>query len=256
MSTIATDLYLRIWGTGHAERVVLLHGANVPDPERTWQAQHPLAEEYELIVLDRRGFGHSPTAERITWESQVADLLPLVGEHAHLVGHSYGAVLALLFASQYPERVRSLVAIEPPVFGLALDDPAIAALAARLAPVHNAAPDLTPEEFLRRFVSAHGEELPEDFALTPAHRKAVDATRCAPDPATAPLDVERLATATCPKLVASGEWTPEMETICDRVATLIGAERAVFPGAGHSPQQVGAPFNERLRRVFVAAGAP
>jgi pimeloyl-ACP methyl ester carboxylesterase len=256
MSTIATDLYLRIWGAGHAERVVLLHGANVPDPERTWQAQRPLAEEYELIVLDRRGFGHSPTAERITWESQVADLFPLVGERAHLVGHSYGAILALLFASQYPASVSSLTAIEPPAFGLALDDPAVAALAARLAPVHNAAPDLTPEEFLRRFVAAQGEEAPVDFVLAPAHRKAVDATRRAPDPTTAPLEVERLATTRYPKLVASGEWTPEMETICDRVATLIGAERAVFPGGRHSPQQLGAPFNERLRSVFVAADAP
>lgn len=66
MATIETDLHLRIWGAGAAERVVLLHGANVPDPEQTWQAQRSLAEEYELVVVDRRGFGGSPTAERIT----------------------------------------------------------------------------------------------------------------------------------------------------------------------------------------------
>jgi hypothetical protein len=36
MATIETDLQLRIWGVGNAERVVLLHGANVPDPEQTW----------------------------------------------------------------------------------------------------------------------------------------------------------------------------------------------------------------------------
>jgi len=165
MATIETDLHIRIWGEGNAERVVLLHGANVPDPEQTWQAQRPLAEEYELVVVYRRGFGGSPSAERMTWKSQIADLLTLVGERAHVVGHSYGAVLALLFASQYPERVRSLVAIEPPAFGLALDDSAIAALVARLAPVHLAGPDLPPEEFLRRFVAAQGEELPADFTL-------------------------------------------------------------------------------------------
>lgn len=162
-------------------------------------------------------------------------------------------MLALLFASQYPEWVRSLVAIEPPAFGLALDDPAVAALAARLAPVHRAGPGLTPEEFLRRFVAVYGEELPADFALAPAHRRAVDATRLAPDPATAPIDVMRLAANTFPKLVASGEWTSEMETTCDRVATLIGAERAIYPGTGHSPQRLGEPFNVRLRGVFLAA---
>lgn len=48
---------------------------------------------------------------------------------------------------------------------------------------------------------------------------------------------------------------PEMDTTCDHVAALIGAERAMFPGSGHSPQQQGEPFNERLLKVFAAAGA-
>jgi pimeloyl-ACP methyl ester carboxylesterase len=255
MATITTDLHVCIWGEGHRERVVLLHGSNVPDPARIWQAQRPLGQLYELVVVDRRGFGLSPVARRLTWESECADLLALVGVRAHLVGHSYGGVLALLLAGRYPERVRSLVAIEPPAFGLALDDPAVAASVARLAPVHATGPDLTPEEFLRRFVAALGEELPADFAIEPAHRKGVNATRLAPDPATAPIAVEPLAAARFPKLIASGTWTPEMEATCDRVAALIGAERAVFPGTGHSPQQLGAPFNDRLRMVFTAAEA-
>lgn len=253
MAPIETDLHVRIWGEGHPERVVFLHGANVPDPERIWQAQRPLAEQYEVVVVDRRGFGRSPEATRLTWESELADMLALVGDRAHVVGHSYGGVLTLLLGGRFPERIRSLVAIEPPAFGLALDDPAVAAHAARLAPVHAAGPDLTPEEFLHRFAAAHDEELPADFALQPAHRKGVNATRLSPDPATAPFAVDRLAAARFPKLVASGVWIPEMEVTCDRVAALIGAERAVFPDSGHSPQQLGAPFNDRLRRVFAAA---
>lgn len=253
MAIIETDLHVCIWGEGQLERVVLLHGGNVPDPTRSWQAQRPLAEQYEVVVVDRRGFGLSPEATRVTWEGEVADLLAVVGERAHLVGHSYGGVVALLLAGRFPERIQSLVAIEPPAFGLALDVPTVAAHIARLAPIHAAGPDLTPEEFFRRFVAAHGEELPVGFELSPAHRKAVDATRLSPDPATAPIAVGRLAAATFPKLIASGIWTPEMEATCDRVAALIGAERAVFPGTGHSPQRLGAPFNARLRMVFAAA---
>jgi hypothetical protein len=90
---------------------------------------------------------------------------------------------------------------------------------------------------MRRFVAALGEELPADFAFAPAHRKGVDATLLSPDPATAPIALEPLAAARFPKLVASGVWSPEMETTCDRLATLIGAERAVFPATQHSPQQ-------------------
>lgn len=255
MVSIETDLYVRIWGEGHPERVVFLHGSNVPDPEVTWQKQRPLAEQYELVVVDRRGFGHSPTTDHVTWESEMSDVLALVGERAHVVGHSYGGVLALLLGSSHPDRVLSLVAIEPPAFGLALDDPAVAALVTRAAPVHAAGPDLTPEEFLRRFIAAQGEEPPAGFTFAPAHRKAVNTTRISPDPATAPIAVERLAAATFPKLVASGAWNAQLETTCDHVAARIGAERAIFPGTRHSPQQLGTPFNERLRAVFEAAEA-
>ena len=210
MTPIATDLHVRIWGEGHPERVVLLHGGNVPDPEQVWHAQRALVEQYEVVVVDRRGFGLSPETARLTWESELSDMLALVGDRAHVVGHSYGGVLALLLGSRYPERVRSLVAIEPPAFGLALDNPAVAAHAARLAPVHAAGPDSTPEEFLRRFVAAHDEELPASFTLASAHRKGINATRLSPDPATAPIAVKRLAAAPFPKLVASGTWTPIM----------------------------------------------
>jgi pimeloyl-ACP methyl ester carboxylesterase len=254
MTTLETDLHVRVWGVGHAERVVLLHGSNVPDPERIWHAQRPLADEFEALVVDRRGFGQSPDATApLTWDGEVADVLALVGERAHVVGHSYGGVIALALAGRFPERVRSLVTIEPPAFGLALDDPAVAAAVARLAPVHAAAPTLSPEEFLRRFVAAYGEELPAGFTFAPAHRKGVEATRLSPDPASAPIAVESLAAARFPKLVASGVWSSEMETTCDRLATLIGAERALFPGTQHSPQRLGTPFNDRLRAVFRAA---
>jgi len=253
MISLQTDLFVRIWGEGHPERVVLLHGSNVPDPDVTWQKQRPLAAQYELVVVDRRGFGQSPPADHITWESEMSDLLALIGERAHIVGHSYGGVLALLLGSSHPERVRSLVAIEPPAFGLALEDPTIAAYVQLAAPVHTAGPDLTPEEFLRRLIAAQGEEPPAEFAFAPAHRKAVNTTGISPDPATAPIVVEHLAAAPFPKLVASGSWSAQMETTCDHVAARIGAERANFPGSRHSPQQLGAPFNDRLCAVFAAA---
>ncbi len=102
MTPIETELYVRIWGEGHPERVVLLHGGNVPDPEQTWQAQRALAEQYEVVVVDRRGFGHSPEATRLTWESELDDMLALVGDRAHVVGHSYGGVLALLLGGRPP----------------------------------------------------------------------------------------------------------------------------------------------------------
>lgn len=40
----------------------------------------------------------------------------------HVVGHSYGAAVALKFAAQHPGRVRSVVAYEPVLFRLLVDD--------------------------------------------------------------------------------------------------------------------------------------
>src|SRR5205814_10252050 len=46
----------------------------------------------------------------------------------HLVGHSYGGLAALLFATEHPELVRSLTLSEPPVFPWVEQQPGGAAL--------------------------------------------------------------------------------------------------------------------------------
>ena len=43
----------------------------------------------------------------------------LLAPTAHLVGHSYGAVVALLMAAAAPDTVQSLTVVEPPVRQLA-----------------------------------------------------------------------------------------------------------------------------------------
>jgi pimeloyl-ACP methyl ester carboxylesterase len=48
----------------------------------------------------------------------------LLGDGAHLVGHSYGALGALFAAALRPDAVRSLTLVEPPVYGLARGYPA------------------------------------------------------------------------------------------------------------------------------------
>jgi pimeloyl-ACP methyl ester carboxylesterase len=54
-----TDIFVESWGTGTP--VVLVHGSLAIGAEE-WQAQRPLAEGgYRLLVLDRRGYGRSPT---------------------------------------------------------------------------------------------------------------------------------------------------------------------------------------------------
>ena len=79
---------------------------------------------FRAVVPDLVGHGKSPDwpePEPFSFQvdvEHVVALLESLGEPAHLVGHSYGAFVALLAARAAPTRVRSLVLFEPVAFGL------------------------------------------------------------------------------------------------------------------------------------------
>jgi pimeloyl-ACP methyl ester carboxylesterase len=80
-----------------------------------------LAETSRVCVYDRAGLGWSepgPYADVSHWSAVVADLhtaLQKAGETGPYVmaGHSYGGLLARLFAYTYPKEVAGVVAIDP-----------------------------------------------------------------------------------------------------------------------------------------------
>lgn len=87
-----------------------------------------LAVDHTVLTLDPRGVGRSPRDEpdRDSTPEQRADDLAALIAHADagpavVVGSSGGAVTALALAQRHPERVRAVVAHEPPVEEL-LDD--------------------------------------------------------------------------------------------------------------------------------------
>jgi pimeloyl-ACP methyl ester carboxylesterase len=98
---------------------------------RQWQAfQGSLADGYHVLSPDLYGSGGSrlwPPDRKLTLADEVARLEPVfeaAGESCHLVGHSYGGAVAVRAALTYPGRFRSLVLIEPVLFGLLLaEDP-------------------------------------------------------------------------------------------------------------------------------------
>ena len=86
------------------ERLVLVHGS-VVGGRATWAAQRPLAERFELVVVERPGFPPNPPATRVDFESDAALVAELLRDGDHLVGHSYGGVIALLAAAQRPDAL-------------------------------------------------------------------------------------------------------------------------------------------------------
>lgn len=104
-------------GTGR-DTLLLVHGFG-PYPTVQWQ---PVVWKYSdtktIIVVDLLGFGKSCSPDSaVTVAQQVAALQSALDQRGisrvHLMGHSYGGMVSTLFASQYPERVRSLVLIDP-----------------------------------------------------------------------------------------------------------------------------------------------
>src|SRR5690348_1311015 len=101
-------------------RLLLVHGS-VANGDVTWAAQRPLADRFELVVPNRRGFPPNPDVESVDFEDEARWLDPLITPGTHLVGHSYGGVVALFAAAWSRDRVASLTVVEPPAFGLVED---------------------------------------------------------------------------------------------------------------------------------------
>ena len=108
---------VRTWYDEHGsgEPVVLLHGGLVD--ARFFAPNLPaLAERFHVYTPERRGHGHTPDVEgpityQLMADDTVAFLTQVVDGRASLVGHSDGAVVALLVAIQHPELVDRLVLI-------------------------------------------------------------------------------------------------------------------------------------------------
>ena len=114
---------------GSGEPLVLVHGS--ASDYRTWQAQRDaFAEQFRVLTYSRRyHWPNEPISEGVDYSMQEhvddvqAFLHALNAAPAHLVGHSYGALLCLLLALREPSRVRTLVLAEPPVITLVASNP-------------------------------------------------------------------------------------------------------------------------------------
>ena len=104
--------------SGHGAPIVLVHGAT-GSLETFAPIERLLAEQHSVWVYSRRGRGGSGDGPHYGLEREVEDVLAVLaaaGDHAHLLGHSGGAVYCLLAATQRPS-LRSLVLYEPPFHG-------------------------------------------------------------------------------------------------------------------------------------------
>lgn len=227
---------------GKRPRLVFVHGS-VVNAELTWAAQKPLSDRFELVLPNRRGFPPGPDVDHVDFEDEAAWFAQFVEPGTHIVGHSYGGVIALLVAAAHSE-LGSLTVIEPPACSVARGVPAVDAFVAGAERLWSDGPR-DPGEFLATFFRAVGTPVPAgefNAALLQGARTLM--VERLPSEAEIPLDT--LAAARFPKLVVTGAHNPAFEAIADVLEATLGAQRLILPGAGHSVQRLGAPFNDAL----------
>jgi pimeloyl-ACP methyl ester carboxylesterase len=115
------SVFFREAGAGPA--IVCLH-ANASSSSQWRGLMDRLAPRFHVLAADGYGAGKSPpwpSDRAVSLRDEVELLEPVfdcAGETFTLVGHSYGASVALVAATLMPERVRALALYEPTLFSL------------------------------------------------------------------------------------------------------------------------------------------
>ncbi|MFF9868811.1 alpha/beta fold hydrolase [Streptomyces sp. NPDC013953] len=205
---------------------------------------------FTVVSYDPRGLSRSPldgplTDQRVeVWSDDAHRLLDLLapGEDAYVFGSSSGAIVALDLLARHPERLRRVVAHEPPLLEL-LDDPA--PHRALFTEVRDISRERGAGAAIARFSEGLGErpaekatELPPELRDMAPRMHAnlplfLERILC-PFSATVP-DVDALSRTADRLVLAAGRDSRQQEALygpVKRLAELLGAGITELPG-GH-----------------------
>ncbi len=209
-----------------------------------------LATSRRVVAYDQRGHGDSTNtgdASTYTFDQLTADLAGFVDARVSpapfdLLGHSMGGIISLRYVLAYPESVRSLVLMDTGAAPAGKLDDVFGPLAQLGREQGMPAVFATVKQFWVRQADAAGLAAPEVMM----QRVESKFTRMDPEAFGALADalgeypsmVERLGEIACPTTVLVGENDTGLRASADVLAARIpGAELAVIPDAGHSPQE-------------------
>jgi pimeloyl-ACP methyl ester carboxylesterase len=108
------EVYSYEWAN-NGEALVILHGGLSQTSHFDSTVLPAVENTHHVFGYDRTGHGYTADREgsmhfEFQFEEAVAYLEDVVKEPAHLIGHSDGAIIALLVAMRRPDLVRSVVA--------------------------------------------------------------------------------------------------------------------------------------------------
>lgn len=234
-------LYYEVRGSG--EPLLFLH-AGIAD-SRMWDDQfHVFAQRHQVIRYDLRGFGRSELIPgRFSNVEDVRSLLDFLQvERAHLVGISFGALIALDFSLAHVERVRSLVLVAPSVSGQHRSEEVQRFIDEEEALIERGDLDAATELNVRMWVDGpYRTAARVDPAVRERVREMQLRAFSMPEPdgvevlSLSPPAIGRLAELRVPTLIVAGDQDlREKVALAEQLAALIrGANHAVIPGVAH-----------------------
>ena len=250
-------IHVTRWG-GTGPRVLIVHGGvqgGLGGGPSTFARQEVLGTQgWRVEVVDRPGFGDSPSrgvddmARDAVW---IADML---GDGAHLMGHSWGGAEALLAAGRRPQAVRSLILVEPALAAVVAIDPSLQAhpaiQAGNLQRARMLLGSRTPADYglaFARDIAPAGPDGAPNMAVAAleADRQLAGRMGCAllqgrmAPPEAFRLAIEAVSQAGVPVLLVTGGWSPAFDAAAEALARLLKGRHVVTPSSSHFVQMEG-----------------
>ena len=269
----------RVRGGQDVSAIVMVHG-DFGDGQESWgRACELIGRRYRIVVVDRPGFGvHLGPDDWYSVAGEASYVLDAIHEmdfsSFHLLGHSYGALVALEIAITQPNSVRSLHLVEPPLLDLLPEQPMVRDMDRQVRAIvdkHVANGDEATTEAFFSMIGAHRaiermQGTPEWERLC-AHASRFARGEPAGDyPSTA---LHRLAEVIPVTLYTGGRSHPALRLLVTELADKIERARVVeVAEAGHAVQMSGADFVDALlarvreadigwtERISVSSGDP
>ncbi len=239
----ANGVRLHLQRLGEGPPLVMLHGLLIGSLASWYFTAAPaLARQSSVLLYDLRGHGRS---ERVALgydsDTMVVDLEAVTEELPEpitLVGHSYGAVVALKFALRHPHRVARLALVEAPL------PPSAAGevndfLALEPAQMLQVLPDSVKSMFAGRRRAAG--RLLKNLHYLATQSSLIDDLRAETD-----IADETLAALQCPVLLVYGTQSPCREVGVRLSRALPRAELVLLDGGHNLPLEATQALTECL----------
>lgn len=227
-------LHVQRMGKGN-QKVVFIHGYIWDNLSSLYFTIAPAVAKFaEVMLYDLRGHGKSEiTATGYSLDDAVEDLVEILRQIGwwnmpiHLVGNSYGGLIAIAFAIKYPEFLSSMVVLDPE-----LTYPEWAEKMKHNLELGGEDQKLKITREFQEWVGRY--KRPEDTRLADNAKKLVFDTSLIPDLSAAPLfSDETLATIKCPVLAFYG-GNSDVRHFGDRLAkTIPQCELRIIAGCSH-----------------------